>query len=175
MDLQALVAAVNLDGEEVEVPSTPVGKKDHVVGVMSDYHRRLRNVQSRKIILAKQVINSMIELMKMHDAYHSQKSEAGHSSDECIKFKEEIKKLAKEEGVLQLECRMLEEIFWLTISFDFPELQSKKSVGLRQGNKVVWTEVDETNDKLGLDLLALMQFGALMDSFSDNERKFKES
>lgn len=105
-----------LRAEEYPAPPIPVASGEHVVGELPDHLRRLWVLRILAINTAELARRTFI-------------SRGSPGTD-----------VAKVERIVR-EARLLDEMFWYSCNVEFPELFSKRSIGIRAGWLVVWSEV----------------------------------
>lgn len=108
--------------EECEEPDGEVEEGDHIVGEMSDGLRRMYAYMSR---LGDQLKNEAEELKlpeRRPTTFADLKDAVRKASDMVNRY------------------RLISEMFWECVKKEFPELRSKRCIGVRNDFKVVWSE-----------------------------------
>lgn len=143
-ELVSRVEAVQLNKQGG--PDGQVEERDHVVGVMSDGLKRLWVVRSQ---VAKDGLQACLHgLTTLVEAKGVELTAAKQ---------DEFQAVGQQLESIQRRGKILDDLFWEAINFEFPELAAKPSVGVRTGWQVVWSEEAHHQD-IG-DILAALADG----------------
>ena len=170
MDFQQRVAAVDLN--QFEGVDVAVGPKDHVVGVLSDYLKRVYCIRASLKKSTEPFSEEIMKLAEGHRFFHFENPEVAHGGLKCKKFVDEMSALADEAFKFREEFEYVNRVFWSCLRLDFPELTMKDTVGIRKDGKVVWTECED-EIPFGFDVVDISE---LLGGISPGKaRAFKES
>ncbi len=126
------IAAVQLG--DIKPPQVPVGKDDTVIGVISPDAQRLwwlYSKQTEKCLGHRGTIRAMIA------EYEQLRGTVRSIEDKCDAKLQALQARAEEFRPDFEMSDLLEEMFWNSVRFEFPQLCGKSGIGLRQGFKVV--------------------------------------
>lgn len=125
-----------------------VGEKDHVVGEYGEDLQRLDCVRYNLFSESQKIIDEVERLIDEHENLHM---EGEVSQEICKANADQVSKLKVKAELVAFQHELVDDIMWRMFKLQFPETADKQSIGIRQGNKLVWTEKSPSN---GMELLS---------------------
>ena len=119
--------------EECEDPDGKLEEGDNIVGEMSDGLRRMYTYMTR------------------FGSWMKKEAEKFDVSGRKPKTLADLDDAIQKVSDMANRYKLISEIFWECVREEFSELRSRRSIGVRRGNKVVWSE-EKTEEMMAIPL-----------------------
>lgn len=165
-EISELLSAIT--PEQFTAPPAGPEDGDHVVAVATDDIKRLYVLRDRLIDKCNELVTSAnpLSMGLMEDIFkHGQRAAVELKTPGSPMYEAEAKlkrTLAELQSVDSLK-KIVENIFWLEVRRQHPDLEGKKIIGIRSDWSLVWTEDDD--DDMGGISIRVVSSGSLSDLF----------
>jgi hypothetical protein len=148
-DLVTRMLAVDLSTAQAintKLGCEPTNETDHVVGILTENMQRLQYLRYQQMGKITEFKTRITTLGNEHDKLHK---EGNASAEICAEFGRQGGEFKKEAQQLDADRDHLTAIFWGMVKLEFPELNGKGHIEIREGGEVVW--IDDDSESASLD------------------------